>query len=175
MKYFVIAAVAIFAFAGLVGPSEARSRARATLNADEFAKELASSGLFEIQSSTLALQRTKNEDIKKFAQKMIDDHTAAAEKLKETLKQANLPEPTETVEEHQEVLNQLIASNEPAFDRRYIRDQRQAHQEAIALLEGYEKRGDNNALKQLAASLLPTIKEHLQLAENLGTNVSARR
>ncbi len=175
MRYFVIAAVAILVFAGASTSSEARSKARVVTNAEQFAKELASSGQFEIQSSTLALQKSNNEAIKKFAQKMIHDHTAAGEKLKETLKKDNLPEPTEGVEEHQEMLNKLIVANGIAFDRTYIEDQRQAHQEAVALLETYSKRGDNNDLKQLASTLLPTIKEHLQLAEGLSSGETARR
>jgi hypothetical protein len=37
----------------------------------------------------------------------------------------------------------------------------------MELLEIYGKRGDNADLKQLAETLLPTIKEHYELAQNL--------
>ncbi len=62
------------------------------------------------------------------------------------------------------------------FDRQYIEEQLKAHRDAIELLEIYSKRGDNDALKQLAASLLPTIEEHYRLAQNLvGMGATARR
>ena len=73
------------------------------------------------------------------------------------------------------MFNQLIVLQGAAFDRAFVRDQIKAHEQAVELLEGYSKRGDNNALKQLASTLLPTIKEHLQLAEGLRSSVTARR
>ncbi len=49
MRNFVIAALAIFAFAGFVTSAEARSKARAMTEAEPFAQELKSSGQFEIE------------------------------------------------------------------------------------------------------------------------------
>ncbi len=176
MRNFVIAALAVFAFAGFVASAEARSKADAMTTAEGFAQELKSSGEFEIQSSTVALQKTKNEQLRNFAQKMIDDHTAADKKLTETLKQANLPEPKYALlTKPREKLQYLEASTGNTFERRYVQDQIQAHTQAVHLLETYSKRGDNDALKQLASNLLPTIKEHLRLAEGLQQNVTAKR
>jgi len=176
MRNFVIAALAVFALAGFVTSAEARSKARAMTEAEPFAQELKSSGQFEIESSSLALRTSSNEEIKKFAQKMIDDHTATDQKLTETLKQANLPEPQYGMDgEGRDVFNQLTVLQGSDFDRAYVRDQIQAHGKAIELLEAYSKRGDNDALKQLASTLLPTIKEHLQMAEGLRSSATARR
>ena len=176
MRNLVIAAVAILAFAGFVTSADALSTASAMKEAGAFAQELKSSGQFEIESSNLALRKTENDQIKKFAQKMIDDHTAADHKLTDTLKQANLPEPQYGMDEkNRDVFQQLIVLNGAAFDRAYVRDQIQAHEKAVELLETYSKSGDNDALKQLASSLLPTIKEHLQMAEGLQSSVTARR
>ena len=107
---------------------------------------------------------------------MIDDHTAADQKLTETLKQENLPGPEYGMDgETRDLFNQLTVLQGSAFDRAYVKDQIQGHEQAAELLEGYSKRGDNDALKQLASTLLPTIKEHLQMAEALGSSVTARR
>ena len=176
MRNFVIAAVGILAFAGFVTSAKAGSKARAMKEAEPFAQELKSSGQFEIESSKLALARTKNEEIKKFAQKMIDDHTAADEKLIETLKQTNLPAPKHGMDEKtRDLFNQLTALHGANFERAYVRDQIKGHEEVVALLEAYSKKGDNDALKQLASTLLPTIKEHLQMAEGLRSSATARR
>ncbi len=176
MRNFVIAAVAILALAGFAASAEARSKAHALTTAGDFAQELKSSGQFEVEASTVALQKSRNDDLKKFAQKMIDDHKAADQKLMDTLKQANLPEPKYSMlAEQRDLLFQLTASDGAAFDRKYVQDQIQAHRQAINLLDTYSKRGDNDALKQLASSLLPTIKEHLKMAEELSPKVTARR
>jgi putative membrane protein len=176
MRNFLIAALAIFAFAGFVTSAEARSKARAMTEAAEFVQELKSSGQFEIESSTVALKKSQNEDLRKFAQKMIDDHKAADQKLFETLKQANLPDPQYSmIEEQKDLLLTLTALEGLTFDRKYVQDQIQAHNETINLLTSYSQRGDNSELKQLASTLLPTIKEHLQMAEGLRPSVTARR
>ena len=176
MRNFMIAAVAILAFAGFVVSAEARSKADAMDTAEHFAQELKSSGQFEIELSELALTTSSNDDIKKFAQKMIDDHKAADKKLTATLKQANLPEPKYGMdEETRGLVSQLAVLTGTTFDRDYVRDQIQGHEKAVALLEAYSKGGDNDALKQLASTLLPTINEHLQMAKALRSSVTARR
>ena len=53
-------------------------------------KKAAISNLFEIQSNQLALQKSQNEQVKKFAQMMVDDHTKAGEQLKSTLSTAKI-------------------------------------------------------------------------------------
>ena len=176
MRNFMIAAVAILAFAGFVASAEARSKTEAMNTAAHFAQELKSSGQFEIESSQLALKISSNDDIKKFAQKMIDDHTAADKKLAQTLKQANLPEPKYGMdEETRGLVSQLAALTGTTFDRDYVRDQIQGYEKAVELLAAYSKGGDNDALKQLASTLLPTINEHLQMAKALRSSVTARR
>ena len=114
MRNFVIAAVAVLAFAGFVASAEAGSEAKAMNTAGRFAQELKSSGQFEIESSQLALKTSSNDEIKKFAQKMIDDHTAADQKLTETLKQANLPAPKYEMDEDSRGLVKQLAVYEGA-------------------------------------------------------------
>ena len=107
---------------------------------------------------------------------MIHDHTEADQKLTETLKQANLPEPKYGMnEEARDKFNQLTVLHGAAFDRGYVRDQIQGHENAVELLEAFSKHGDNDSLRQLASTLLPTIKEHLRLAEDLRPSLTARR
>jgi putative membrane protein len=176
MKYIVSALAAVLAIAGFISPSEARLRLRG-MSAETFAQKVATSDQFEIQSSQLALQKSQKDDVKRFAQTMIDDHTKTSEKLKETLKQANLPEPNPQLDgEHQALLTKLNKVDGAAFDRAYAKDQLKGHQQAVRLLENYSKRGDNDALKKFASDILPTIQHHLQMAQALNPrNVSARR
>lgn len=46
-----------------------------------FAQAAMESNSFEVQSSQLALERSENEEVRNFAQRMIDEHTAAGERL----------------------------------------------------------------------------------------------
>jgi putative membrane protein len=180
MKYLLPAVLAVFAFAGLAGPSEARTRLQAAkpMNTETFVQKAAMSNEFEIQSSQLALQKVQNEKIRQFAQRMIDDHTKIADQLKQTLQQANLPVPaTELGQESQALLTKLKDERGPTFERHYVMDQRNGHKKAVRIISSYAKTGENLALKQLAAKTLPIIREHLRLAEALPLerNLTAKR
>jgi putative membrane protein len=146
-------------------------------NALSFIQQAAESNQFEIQSSQLALQKSKNAELKKFAQRMIDDHTKIADELKALLAKANIPVPEiQLGPQDQALLAKLKNEKEAAFDRTYVMDQRKGHIQAVNLVEAYAKNGEIPALKQFASKILPTLKEHLKLAQQLpgGQNLSAR-
>jgi len=177
MKYLLPAILAVFALAGLTGNSEARMRG-AGMSPEAFARQAMAINEFEIQAGHLALEKAQNEQIKQFAQRMIDDHTRINDEMKARLKQANIPEPTQLLDpKHEALLNKLKSEQGTTFERTYVAINRQGHKEAVRLLETYARRGTNPVLKQIAANVLPTIKEHLKLAEALpsGRALTARK
>jgi len=145
---------------------------------EQFIQKVANSNRFEIQSSQLALDKSKNDEIRRFAQRMIDDHRKLGDELKATLQKANLPLPSDQLDEpDQAALTKLKNEKEAVFDRNYAADQLKGHIQAVRLVEAYSKRGTNPALKEFATQTLPILKEHLKMAEALrsGRNLSARR
>ncbi|MGA7326991.1 MAG: DUF4142 domain-containing protein [Rhodomicrobium sp.] len=177
MKYLLPAILAVFALAGLAGSSEARIGAK-VMSPEAFAQKAMAINEFEIQAGHLALEKAQNEQIKQFAQRMIDDHTRIADEMKARLKQANLPEPTQQLDpKHEALLTKLKSLSGPAFERTYVAVNRQGHKEAVRLLETYARRGTNPVLRQIATNVLPTIKKHLKLAEALpsGRALTARK
>jgi predicted outer membrane protein len=70
-------------------------------------------------------------------------------------------------QQHQALLRQLEGAQGTAFDQLYIRQQVQAHMQAVDLFRNYAMSGDNAQLKQWASATLPTLQEHLRLAQQL--------
>jgi putative membrane protein len=182
MKYILPALLAVLALGLLSSSSEARTRKHPAITQaappQKFIQKVADSNQFEIKSSQIALDKSKNDEIRRFAQRMIDDHTKIGDEFKAVLQQANLPQPSDNLNQQDRmVLAKLQNEKEPAFDRTYVASQRRGHQQAVQLLRNYSRSGGNKALKQLAAKTLPIIKEHLKMAEGLraGRNLSARR
>src|SRR5215212_9607962 len=134
-------------------------------SAAEFVTKAASSSLFEIQSSQSALQKSQNNQVRDFAQKMIEDHTKASDQLKAAAQGQTVPTTPDV--EHAQMLQQLNGANGVDFDRRYVQLQLTGHQEAIALFDRYAQNGDNPQLKQFAQQTLPDLREHLQMAQQL--------
>ncbi len=139
--------------------------------AEEFVPAAASSNMFEIESSRLALNRSQSPDVRQFANKMIADHQQAGQQMKTTAAAAGITAPAERLQpRHQEMLDELRGMRGAEFDSRYIEMQRLAHKDAISLFDSYAEDGDRPALKSFARSTLPTLQQHHEHVEMLENN-----
>jgi putative membrane protein len=127
-----------------------------------FVAQAAFGTMFEIESSKLALERSKAAPVKAFAQRMVDDHSAAAVKFKEAVLEAKLAMPPDKLDaKHQAVLGELADKQGDDFDKAYIEAQYKAHVETVELFKGYAQAGEDTRMRAFAAELLPTLQAHL--------------
>jgi len=152
-----------------VAPATADAEANIR-KAQDFVNNVGQASLVEIRTSEMALEKTKNADVKAFAQKMIDDHKAAGEKLKAAASAAALAPPPETLDDfHMRRINDLVETDGDAdFNADYAALQVDAHNDAIKLFEDYSK--DTAAIPQLksfADETLPTLIAHKADAEKV--------
>jgi putative membrane protein len=137
------------------------------MTAERFTRQAAVGGMFEVQSSQVALQKTQDADIKKFAQRMIDDHGKANEQLKQIAGENHLKVPATLDKRHAAMLKKLDQASGKAFDKAYLRDQTKAHRQAIRLFQRYADSGTNQALQTFAKDTLPTLQEHADMLKNI--------
>ena len=137
--------------------------------------DLAHANIAEIETGKMALEKSRNEQVKKFAQHMVDDHTAALAEL-QTLAQAKgvkLPEGTDV--KHKTMAAALKVMSGNSFDSQYMkRAGVNDHQQTIELLQKVEKNAKDFELKAMAAKMLPTVQSHLKMAQQGVTAVSAK-
>jgi predicted outer membrane protein/sporulation protein YlmC with PRC-barrel domain len=141
-------------------PPAAGAMTSQSVNAAEFVNNAANSDMFEIQSSQLALNKTQDSRIREFAQHMVQDHTAASDKLKAAAQGQTVP--TTLDQEHTQMLQQLQQASGNDFNSSYVQMQMNGHQKAVSLFESYAQNGDNAQLKQFAQQTVPTLRQHLQ-------------
>lgn len=146
---------ALFASAILVGAAYAQPPA----SPQKFVEKAAIGGMFEVQSSEVALQKAKGQDVKSFARMMIHDHSAANKKLKAIAMKEHLSVPGDLDQANQGNLDTL-RSTKGAFDPAYVEMQRKAHTEAVSLFRMYAKDGEDPTLKAFAKKTLPTLEMH---------------
>jgi putative membrane protein len=129
----------------------------------------ASSDMFEIQSSQLALQASQNQAVRNYANMMIAHHQATTQNLMTAAQSARVTPPTPMLMPmHQQMLDQLRAAGTgAAFDAAYKQAQVMSHQEALNLHTNYAQSGDLPAFRQVAASAVPIVQQHLQQAQVL--------
>ncbi|HEX3917960.1 MAG TPA: DUF4142 domain-containing protein [Caulobacteraceae bacterium] len=136
--------------------------------APNFVTLAAASDMFEIQSSKVALTRSTNPDVKRFAQMMIDAHTKTTAALKGLIAgQSNLSPPTALPADLQSKLDALGSVSPADFDKTYLQDQVDGHQSALNVMQRYAKDGDMEPLKQFAANTAPMVQQHLDKAKAL--------
>jgi putative membrane protein len=150
--------------------SAATSAAAARTDSRAYLQTAASSDLFEIQSSQVALRVSRNQAIRDFAQMLVDDHTRLSAEMKTTAAGAGMaPPPPALLPAHAQKLRLLQSTSAARFDAAYRREQIAAHQQALALHRGYANAGDVPAFKAVAARAVPVIEHHLQTAQALPT------
>jgi putative membrane protein len=134
----------------------------------DFVKEAAISDMFEIQSSQFAQQQGNGTE-KTFAATMIKDHTKTSDDLKSMVSSGEVKAelPTALDSSHQSELDKLKSLKGADFSSRYNEDQVSGHKDAVSLFERYAKSGDNPQLKDWAGKTLPTLRHHLEMAQDL--------
>jgi putative membrane protein len=134
----------------------------------KFVTNAAITDIFEINAGRLAQEKLQNKDYKDFAQMTIDDHTKTTDQLKSMApKLQGVQLPRDLDDAHKKKIDKLNSLNGSAFERQYRTDQVQGHEQAIRMFQNYAKSGDNTELKTWAQETLPTLRKHLQHAENL--------
>jgi putative membrane protein len=78
--------------------------------------------------------------------------------------------PTALDSSHQSELDKLKSLNGADFSSRYDSDQVSGHKDAVSLFERYAKSGDNPKLKDWADKTLPTLRHHLEMAQDLSAD-----
>jgi putative membrane protein len=134
----------------------------------DFVTEAASSDMFEVASSKLALERS-DDPTKSFAQQMIQDHTKTTDELKALIedKKINVTLPTAMSDAQQKMMKDLQDKQGDDFTKQYHSDQVKGHKEAVSLFKRYSNGGEQADLKAWAAKTLPTLEHHLDMANAL--------
>lgn len=74
-------------------PPASNAKPGSAMNSDTFVRTAAMANQFEIESNKVSLQEARGDDVKKFAQEMIDDHTKAGQDMQSALQQASITMP----------------------------------------------------------------------------------
>jgi putative membrane protein len=160
--------------------TEAAQRATTTPSGaqmlNEYVDDASMADMFEIESSNLALKKSKNAQVQQFAKHMVEDHTKSSMMLKDILAKENITsKPAEKLDtEKTALLKKLQDANENEFSRVYLKMQVDAHQQALGIHQNYAAAGNNQALMAFAKDAVGVVRAHLDMVKNLEQNVAAR-
>lgn len=137
---------------------------------EDFIKEAAMSDMLEIEAAKIAQQKGSADD-KKFAERMITDHTKTSSELKSMVpSDMQGAVPASLDDSSQKKLNKLRDAKPEDFASEYDPMQVSAHKDAVSLFERYAKGGENSKLKDWAGRTLPALQHHLDMAQTMDKN-----
>ena len=124
--------------------------------------------LYEIQSSQLVLETTRNPDIRRFAQMMVEHHTKTTQDAAAAAVRAGLTPPTPMLDAPKTAMLASLARFEGVErDHLYLAQQMMAHKEALGLMKTYAETGDTPELKAAAQATVTIVQTHLSMVERL--------
>ena len=136
----------------------------------DFVTKAAQGGLAEVQSGRIATTKGVANDVKSFGQRMVSDHGKANDELKSIATKAGAAVPAEPSSDQRDVITKLGSESGADFDKAYAKAMVKDHKEDIELFRKEASSGQNPDLKAFAQKTLPTLEEHLRMAEALNAN-----
>src|SRR4051812_34394375 len=126
---------------------------------------VAKDGMAEVELGRLAADKASNADVKKFGQRMVDDHTKANDELKMIASSKNITLPTAVDAKHKATADRLSKLSGAAFDAAFMQTMVQDHRKAVASFKRESQTGKDAEIKAFAGKTLPTLEDHLKMAQ----------
>ncbi|HEY9300300.1 MAG TPA: DUF4142 domain-containing protein [Phormidium sp.] len=139
-----------------------------------FMNKAAQGNMAEIRLSQLALQRATNNEVKQYAQQMIDQHTQANNQLMQLARQKGVTLPRQLDTQHRQIEGQLRQLSGASFDQAYMRAMVNDHAQTAALFQRQAEQGQDQDVVAYASTLLPAIQQHYAMANTMVRDLAAR-
>lgn len=138
--------------------------------------DMAMANMSEIEAGRIAQNKTQSDQVKSFAQQMIDDHTKALTEVQQLAQAKGVTLPTELDRQHRARADKLKSLSGEQFDRSYVAQSGVAeHKKTHSMLRQAQDQARDADVKALAAKLVPTVDQHLNSAQQLHGETSSAK
>jgi putative membrane protein len=140
-----------------------------------FLKEAATGGLMEVELGRLAMEKASSPEVKQFGQRMVDDHGKANQELATIAQQKNVQVPTELTGKAKGDYDRLSKLSGEQFDRAYMQLMVRDHRKDVSDFRKQSTSAKDADVKSFASQTLPTLEDHLKMAEQTQSSLNAAR
>jgi putative membrane protein len=157
-------------------PSSAQAQPSRLSHADrKFIEEAAKGGMAEVELGQFAQQHASNDEVKQFAARMVKDHSKANEELRQLAQEKGVTMPAGPSHMDNHEMTKLSKLTGADFDREYMNNMVKDHQKDVKEFEKQASGAKDADVKSFAARTLPTLQEHLQMAESADQAVGGKK
>ena len=162
---------ALIALVGASQNTSAQEGAGKANNATTFFTHAAQDGEAEVQLAELAQQKAADTKVKEYAARLQKDHSNANSELRAIVAKKGLTVPGGPGP-HAAMKAKLEKMQGANFDQAYMRAMVDDHTKAVRDFEMAAKSPDED-VKAFAAKTLPTLREHLKMAQDISKTVGS--
>ncbi|WP_276499562.1 DUF4142 domain-containing protein [Pontibacter litorisediminis] len=141
----------------------------------DFMTKAASGGMMEVELGKMAQEKGQHADVKSFGQMMVTDHSKANEELKSLAQKKNIVLPDSMGEKHMDHVQELRDKTGAEFDRAYMDLMVEDHEEDVNMFEDAAKNLQDPDVKAFASKTVPTLRQHLQRAQQIDSTLQQRQ
>jgi putative membrane protein len=172
MRMVLRLAVAVCAVGLAVAPAPADDKK--PISETDFVARAASCSIHHIELGKLAATNAVDPELKKFAERLVADHTKALDDLKTAAKSANVPVPDKMDADDQKEVDRCRSLKGADFDKAYIAHVVADHQKGESFLTRARNDLKNPNLKGFADKSLPIVQDHLKQARAINDRINKK-
>ena len=147
--------------------SMADAQANVSSETKEFMEKAATGGMMEVELGKMAQEKASSSEVKDFGQQMVTDHTKANEDLKSLAQEKSVMLPDSMTAKQQRNVEKLSGLSGTEFDQEYMKMMVKDHEKDVKTYQKASEDVPDPAVQDFAAKTLPTLKDHLQKAEDV--------
>ena len=121
----------------------------------------------EMAASQMALKKSKNPDVKAYAQQMITDHKKLRSDMASLDQQMGVTVPQPLNATHKAEAQHLSGLSGKRFDAEYIKTMDQDHHKTLGMFQNEVATTSNQDLKAAVQQGIPVIQQHTDMADQL--------
>ncbi|MFL6565881.1 MAG: DUF4142 domain-containing protein [Burkholderiales bacterium] len=132
-------------------------------------QQIAQANMAEVQAGKLAQTKASSDEVKKFAQHMVDDHSKMLNEQQSMAQAKGVSLPKEPAKADKSALKKLQSASGDQFDRSYMQQMVKDHEKALKIVQDTAKGAKDPELKQAAQKAAPEIEKHLEMAKQIAS------
>ena len=140
-----------------------------------FLTDASQGGMVEVELGKVATQKASNPDVKSFGQRMVDDHSKANDQLRQVAASKSVKLSEKLSPAKQKEVEKYSKLSGAVFDSAYISHMVSDHKEDVAEFQKESKNGKDADVKSFATNTLPTLQDHLKMAQDISSKLHASK
>ena len=125
----------------------------------------------EVKAAQTAQKHASLGDVKRLGVTMEKDHSKANDELKQVAASKGITLPTDPGPKHKAEMDRLSQLSGAEFDRAYMRHMVKDHKKDVSEFRKESEKGKDPDVKAFASKTLPTLEEHLKMAQDTASKV----